>query len=103
MVGDVWWDTVLLPTARGFSFWCLAAWFGAAMVTLGSELVALPEDVAVCAIAVPPRPHIKAALHEQAKTRLHPNVMAISSQCGITNRTRPPAICKGVEYRHTQN
>jgi hypothetical protein len=50
---DVRRDTVL----RATGFCGLAACFGASTKTLGSEVVAPPEGVAVCAIAVPLRPH----------------------------------------------
>ena len=50
-------DSVLRATARGPGFCGLATCFGASTTTLGSEVVAPPEGVAVCAIAVPLRPH----------------------------------------------
>ena len=54
---DVRRDSVLRATARGPGFCGLATCFGASTTTLGSEVVAPPEGVAVCAIAVPLRPH----------------------------------------------
>ena len=54
---DVRRDTVLRATARSAGFCGLATCFGASTTTSGSEVVAPPEGVAVCAIAVPLRPH----------------------------------------------
>ena len=54
---DVRTDSALRATARGPGFCGLASCFGASTTTLGSEVVALPEGVAVCAIAVPPGPY----------------------------------------------
>ena len=54
---DVRGDPVLRVTACSPGFCGLATCFGASTTTLGCEVVAPPEGVAVCAIAVPPRPH----------------------------------------------
>jgi len=56
VVGDVRGDTVLRATARCFGFCGMATCFDASTTTLGSEVVAPPEGVAVCDIAVPLRP-----------------------------------------------
>ena len=61
VVDDVRGDTVLRATAR-----C----FGASTRTLGSEVVAPPEGVAVCDIAVPLRPHSSSAIDKIATARL---------------------------------
>jgi hypothetical protein len=57
VVDDVRGDTVLRATAR-----CV----GASTTTLGSEVVAPPEGVAVCDIAVPLRPHRSSAIDKRA-------------------------------------
>ena len=54
---DVRGDSALRATARGSGFCGLATCFGASTTTLGSAVVAPPDCVAVCAIAVPLRPH----------------------------------------------
>ena len=54
---DVLGGAALWATARGPGFCGLATCFCASTTTLGSEVVAPPEGVAVCAIAVPLRPH----------------------------------------------
>lgn len=63
--GDVRGDTVLRATARCFGF----CGFGASTTTLGSEVVAPPEGVAVCDIAVPLRPHSSSATDKTAAAR----------------------------------
>ena len=51
--------------------------------SLGSDgLVAVPEGVAACEIAVPPGPHINGAIDELATARVDENLIAMSSQCG---------------------
>ncbi len=75
VVDDVRGDRVLRATAR-----C----FGASTRTLGSEVVAPPEGVAVCDIAVPLRPHSSSAIDKIATARLatksDENLIAMSSQ-----------------------
>ena len=74
VVGDVAADTVLRTvlraTARCFGF-CglLATCFGASIRMLGREVVAPPEGVAVCDIAVPLRPHSSSAIDKIATAR----------------------------------
>jgi hypothetical protein len=70
VVGDVRGDTVLRATARCFGFCGMATCFGASTTTLGSEIVAPPEGVAVCDIAVPLRPHRSSAIDTIATARL---------------------------------
>jgi hypothetical protein len=70
VVGDVRGDTVLRATARCSGFCGLATCFGASTTTLGSEVVAPPEGVAVCDIAVPLRPHSSSAIDKIATARL---------------------------------
>jgi len=62
--------------------------------SLGSDgLVAVPEGVAACEIAVPPGPHINSAIDELATARVDENLMAMSSQCGgIQFYPRSPRI-----------
>jgi hypothetical protein len=83
VVDDVRGDTVLRATARCFGF-CGVACFGASTTTLGSEVVAPPEDVAVCDIAVPLRPHSSSAIDKMATARLATKseeiLIALSSQ-----------------------
>ena len=78
VVGDVPGDTVLRATARCSGFCGLATCFGASTTMLGSEVVAPPEGVAVCDIAVPLRPHSSAIDEMTAKARdaftaIHPH------------------------------
>ena len=73
---DVRRDSVLRATARGSGFCGLATCFGASTTTLGSEVVAPPEGVAVCAIAVPLRPH-SGATAKLATKKSEENFMAI--------------------------
>jgi hypothetical protein len=70
VVGDVRGDTVLRATARCFGFCGMATCFDASTTTLGSEVVAPPEGVAVCDIAVPLRPHRSSAIDKIATARL---------------------------------
>ena len=70
VVDDVRGDTVLRATARCFGFCGVATCFGASTRTLGSEVVAPPEGVAVCDIAVPLRPHSSSAIDKIATARL---------------------------------
>lgn len=84
VLGDVWRGTALRETARGFGLRCLGISFGASTVMLGSALMALADDVAACDIAAPPRPHVNSAMHEQATARLGKDLMAMSSQCGVS-------------------
>jgi hypothetical protein len=67
VLGDVRGDTVLLATACCFGFCGLATCFGASTITVGSKVVAPPEGVAVCDIAVPLRPHSSSAIDNIAK------------------------------------
>jgi len=60
VVGDVRGDTVLRATARCIGF---------STTTPGSEVVAPPEGVAVCDIAVPLRPHSSSATDKTVKAR----------------------------------
>jgi hypothetical protein len=75
VLGDVRGRTVLRATAR-----C----FGASTTTLGSEVAALPEGVAVCDFAVPLRPHRSSAIDKIATaglaTKSDENLIALSSQ-----------------------
>ena len=84
VVGDVRGDTVLRATARCFGFCGLSTCFGASTTMLGSEVVAPPERVAVCDIAVPLRPHRSSAIDKIATaslaTKSDENLIAISSQ-----------------------
>ena len=84
VVGDVREDTVLRATARCFGLCGLATCFGASTTTLGSEVVAPPEGVAVCDIAVPLRPHRSSALDKIATAKLatksDENLIAMSSR-----------------------
>ena len=73
---DVRRDTVLRATARGPGFCGLATCFGASTTTLGSEVVAPPEGVAVFAIAVPLRTHSGATARLAIK-KSDENFMAI--------------------------
>ena len=73
---DVRGDSALRATARGSGFCGLATCFGASTTTLGSEVVAPPEGVAVCAIAVPLRPH-SGATAKLATKKSEENFMAI--------------------------
>jgi hypothetical protein len=57
-------------TARCFGFCGVATCFGASTTTLGSEVVAPPEGVAVCDIAAPLRPHRSSAIDKIATARL---------------------------------
>ena len=63
---------------------------------LGSDgLVAVPEGVAACEIAVPPGPHINGAIDELATARVDDNLMAMSSQRGgIQFYPRSPRISR---------
>jgi hypothetical protein len=53
------------------------------------SLAAVPEGVAACEIAVPPRPHINSAIDELI-ARVDENLTAMSSQCGAANSTLDP-------------
>jgi hypothetical protein len=83
-VGDVRGETVLLTTARCAGFCGPAACFGAPTTTLGSEVVAPPEGVEVCDIAVPLRPHSSGAIDRIAiaglATKSDDNFIVMSSQ-----------------------
>jgi hypothetical protein len=84
VVDDVRRDTVLRVTTRCFGFCGRATCLGASTRTLGSEVVAPPEGVAVCAIAVPLRPHSSSAIDKIATASLatkgDENLIALSSQ-----------------------
>jgi hypothetical protein len=56
-VDDVRAGTVLPATTRCFGLCGLVTCLGASTTTLGSEVVAPPEGVAVCDMAMPLRPH----------------------------------------------
>jgi hypothetical protein len=93
VVDDARGDTVLRATARCFGFCGLATCFGASTRTLGSEVVAPPEGVAVCDIAVPLRPHSSSAIDKIATARLatksNENLIAMSSQIRGTANSIP--------------
>src|SRR5258708_7239318 len=84
VVDDVRGDTVLRAAARCFGFCGRTTCFGASTRTLGSEVVAPPEGVAVCAIAVLLRPHSNGAIDKIATARLATKsdeiLIALSSQ-----------------------
>jgi hypothetical protein len=71
VVDDVRGDAVLRATTRCFGFCGRATCFGASTRMLGSEVVAPPEGVAVCAIAVPLRPHSSSAIDKIATASTH--------------------------------
>jgi hypothetical protein len=75
---DVRGDPLLRAAARGPGFCGLATCFGASTTTLVSEVVAPPEGVAVCAIAVPLGPH-SGATARLATKKSGENFMAIPS------------------------
>ena len=83
---DVRRDSVLRATARGPGFCGLATCFGgASTTTLGTEVVAPPEGVAVCAIAVPLRPH-SGATARLATKKSDENFTAIPPMSGDSKR-----------------
>jgi hypothetical protein len=69
VLGDVVGDMVLRATARCFGFCGVATCFGASTTTLGSEVVAPPEGVAVCDSAVSLRPHNSSAIDKTPAAR----------------------------------
>ena len=73
---DVRGDPVLRAIARGPGFCGLATCFGASTTTLGSEVVAPPEVIPVCAVAVPLGPH-SGATARLATKKSDENFMAI--------------------------
>jgi hypothetical protein len=83
VVDEVRGDTVLRLTTCCFGFCGRATCFGASTRTLGSEVVAPPEGVAVFAIAVPLTPHSSGAIDKIATVRLatktDENLIALSS------------------------
>jgi hypothetical protein len=69
-VGDVREDTVLRATVCWIGLCGRATCFGASTMTSGSVVVAPPEGVAVCDIAVPLRPHSSSGIDKTAIARL---------------------------------
>ena len=100
---DVREDTALRATARCFGLCGLATCFGASTTTLGSELVAPPDEgIAVCDIAVPLRQHMRPA------TKSDKNLIALSSQMrgrpfpsrsGAYHVSRPIEADTGLRHR----
>ena len=79
VVGDVRADTVLRATTRCFGFCGRATCFGASTRMLGSEVVAPPEGVAVCDIAVPIGPHSISAIDKTAACDTGPAAAATAA------------------------